>query len=277
MVENSSTLNSGDEHSEQGALCALKAALGGVYSERTGQDSTKPDGFIRLPDGSEVDVEVFRTVIPEFRQATSELEQIKNPIHLAKGSGNWIALLPTETSFKEFSKLSDDVFQRAIMAASTGHESHTPVREVEIAGFTHILLMHMAGDDDILDFGVTTAAKINSGFIDTHPNSVANFVQHEIAARSEKIKRLVLRASNAGRKAHIAAVIEEITDTGMNFALMGIGAHSDAVKLPDVEIHLSDGLDAFWVISGDHKIALGYLRAIGWTRYEENQNTGRIE
>jgi hypothetical protein len=268
VVENNPNLDFGDERSEKGALSAVRNALGAIYSERTGQDSTKADGFIRFSDGSEIELEVFRSVISKFRQATSELERIKNPVQLAPGSGTWIALLPTDTNFKEFTKLSDDVFQMSVAAASTRSNHRSPVTEIEIAGFTGILLMHMSGDENILDFGVTTAAKINSGFISTHPNSVANFVQKEILDRSEKIQRLIERASSAGREAHMAVVIEETENTGMQFALMGIGAHRD-VKLPEIDIQLPDGLAGFWVISGDHKIALGYLHTLGWTRYEE--------
>jgi hypothetical protein len=257
---------SGDDRTESRALRALSDALGGIYWERTGQDSTKPDGFIRLPDQSEIDVEVFRNVIPEFRQASSELERIKNPIHLDRGSGSWVALLPTDTNFKKFSKLGDEIFQRFINETQAGPE-RSPVREVEISGFAHIILMHMADAEDILDFGVTTASKLNTGFINTHPNSIADFIEREMSVRSGKIKRLVDRASRAGRKAHIAAVIGETVETGMNFSLMGAGSYSH-IKLPDSDVALPSGLDAFWVIRGDYEVAIGYVKPTGWTRYE---------
>ena len=60
------TPRSGDDRTESGALSVLSDALGGVYWERTGQDATKPDGFIRLPDQTEIDVEVYRNVIQNF-------------------------------------------------------------------------------------------------------------------------------------------------------------------------------------------------------------------
>ncbi len=259
-------MNFGDENSETRALGMLNAALGGIHYERTGQDSAKTDGFIRLPDGSEIDVEVYRAVIPEFRQATSELGRINTQIQLDRGSGSWVALLPTETNFKEFAKLGDDVFQRFIDETRTKPEN-SPVREVDISGFAHIVLMHMGGLDDTLDFGVTTASKLNSGFISTHPNSIADFVGREIGVRSEKVKRLVDRASSAGRKAYITAVIEETVDTGMNFSLMGAGAYNH-IKLPDSEILLPPGLDGFWVIRADYEVAVGYVKPDGWTRYD---------
>lgn len=260
------TPRSGDDRTESGALSVLSDALGGVYWERTGQDATKPDGFIRLPDQTEIDVEVYRNVIPEFRQASSELERIENPVRLDRGSGSWAALLPTDTNFKEFSKLSDDIFRRFINDTLAGPE-RSPVREVEISGFAHILLMHMADTEDILDFGVTTASKLNTGFINTHPNSIADFMEREVTVRSEKIKRLVDRASQADRKAYIAAVIEETVETGMNFSLMGAGSYSH-ITLPDSDVVLPSGLDAFWVIRGDYEVAIGYVKPTGWTRYK---------
>src|ERR1019366_1675686 len=117
-------------------------------------------------------------------------------------------LLPTDTNFKEFSELGDHIFQRFINETLARPE-HSPVREVEISGFAHIILMHMANAEDILDFGVTTASKLNTESINTHPNSIADFIEREISVRSEKIKRLIDRASRVGRKAYIAAVIEE--------------------------------------------------------------------
>jgi hypothetical protein len=263
------TPNSGDERTENGALSLICDALGGTYWERTGQDSTKPDGFIRLSDHSELDVEVFREVIPEFRQASSELGQIKGPIQLDRGSGSWVALLPTDTKFKEFARLSDDVFQNLINDTLARPE-RSPVREVTISGFPHIILMHLADPEDILNFGVTTASKLNTSFINTHPNSIADFIEREIGDRSAKIQRLVDRASQAGRKAHIAAVIEETTETGMNFSLMGAGSYGH-IKLPDSEISLPPGLDAFWVIRGDYEVAVGYVKPTGWTRYEAHR------
>lgn len=261
--------NAGDERSEIGALGTLSAAIGGTYYERTGQDSAKTDGFIRLQDRSEIDVEVYRTVIPEFRQASSELGRINTQIQLDRGSGSWVALLPTETNFKEFAKLGDDIFRRFIDEA-LANPKHSPMREVEISGFAHIVLMHMAGPEDTLDFGVTTASKLNTESINTHPNSIAEFVGREIGVRSEKIKRLVDRASSANRKAYIAAVIEETVDTGMNFSLMGAGSYSH-IKLPDLDVVLPPGLDAFWVIRADYEVAIGYVKPNGWTRYETSR------
>ncbi len=43
---------SGDDRTESGALRVLSDAVGGIYWERTGQDSSKSDGFIRLSDTS---------------------------------------------------------------------------------------------------------------------------------------------------------------------------------------------------------------------------------
>ena len=136
------------------------------------------------------------------------------------------------------------------------------MREVEISGFAHILLMHMADTEDILDFGVTTASKLNTGFINTHPNSIADFMEREVTVRSEKIKRLVDRASQADRKAYIAAVIEETVETGMNFSLMGAGSYSH-ITLPDSDVVLPSGLDAFWVIRGDYEVA-NRIRQAHW-------------
>ena len=129
MLEDNPIRNFGDERSEQGALDAVRAALGGVYARRTGQDPTKSDGLIRLTDESEIDLEVFRNVISEFRQATSELERIKNPVKLTPGNGRWIALLPADAPFKEFSKLGDDVFQKAVANASTESNGRSPIIE----------------------------------------------------------------------------------------------------------------------------------------------------
>jgi hypothetical protein len=258
-------LVSGDDHSESKALGVLCDALGGIHWERTGQDSTKPDGFIRLPDHSEIDIEIYRNVIPEFRQATSELERINTSIQLNPGSGSWVALLPTETNFKEFSKLDDAVFQRFIDSIRSAPQ-RSAISEVEISGFPHIVLMHMGGPEDSLDIGVTTASKLDSGEINTHPNSISDFIEREMSTRSAKIKRLVERASLAGRIAHIATVIEETTDTGMNFSLMGAGTYNH-IKLPDTRIVLPDGLEAFWVIRGDYEVAVGFVGQTGWTRY----------
>ena len=59
------------------------------------------------------------------------------------------------------------MFQKAVATASTESNGRSPITEVEIAGVTGIVLMHMAGNEDLLCFGVTTAAKLKSGFIAT--------------------------------------------------------------------------------------------------------------
>jgi hypothetical protein len=65
----------------------------------------------------------------------------------------------------------------------------------------------------------------------------------------------------------MAVVVEDTDNTGMQFALMGIGAYRE-VKLPEVGLDLPKGLEGFWVVHRDFEVALGYLRTTGWMRYE---------
>lgn len=263
-----STRSSGDEHSELGALRAVCAALGGVHIEHTGHDSAEPDGLIRLPDGSEADLEVYREVISEFRQATAELERMEQVRPLSKGMGTWVALFPPEVRLKEIAAFSDEELQLALETALMGPSRRSPVSQVTFAGYGGTVLMHLSGDEDTLSIGVTTAERIRSTFISTHPDSIATFAAEEVVSKSEKIGRLVRRAYEHGRKAHVAVVVEESERTGMHLALFGVGAHRD-VKIPGVQVELPPGLDGFWVVRRDYEVALGFVRDAGWMRYEE--------
>lgn len=269
----------GDCASEYGAGRLICSALNARSFIRTGADSSASDGVIYMDDGREIQLEVTRTMMADFAQATKEAERAGHQISLTPGSGEWLALLSPQTSISEFSRLPADVIMNLASRQGIDLDSPSLIMPASLNQFDVVALSGAPSSNDVLRFHIITMSSSASSFISTHPDVIADFATREIRSLQEaarmsgkksKFERLVDRALDNSREPHFAFIVKDTLDTGLRFALWQI-FNIHGVFLPEKEIELPSGVKCVWVIRGDYKLGYGYSIEGRWSRHAVSQ------
>ncbi len=262
----------GDSSSETRAISLIREALGGESSEWTGGDSSKSDGYIVLAGGREVQVEVTRDVPEQLMRAAAIAEKQGSEIALRPGAGSWVALLAPASKIQRFLQVGQELIDDFFVARRTLVENQALAFDYQFKDFHINAIQKIGTDKDHLLYATNEVSGRGSTFIDTSPNSIAAYAQDYIdrfssaaskSGGSSKLEHLVKRATALNRIAHLALIAESPMDTGVRFALYGLGAKWD-FEVPNLPLTMPDGLDAFWVIRGDYQYAATFFHDTGW-------------
>ena len=269
----------GDPISEDGAGEFLRWALGARRYHPTGWDSSESDGVVVLNDGSEIQLEVTRTMLPELAEAARAAERAGHAVQLDHGSGEWLALLTPSTVIKNFVRLPSDT----IIAFAREHELSLEVEntllDVSIKSFDLVALSGRPSKNNVLRFTTMAIGTNRRISISTHPDVIADFAEHHIALMSDpthrsgkasKFDQLVERAMAHARQAHFAFVVQDTLDTGLRFALWEI-TNIHVAKVPRKSIVVPTGVDCVWIIRPDYQLAFSFSPQDGWRKFSRSQ------
>lgn len=261
---------------ERSAGEALRQALGGDSFTHTGGNSAAADGFLVLSDGSEICIEVTRTVVGSLRSAMATAEKLGNRITLDRGSGTWLAMVPSSTKLDEFVKMPPDSLI-GFRGEPTVVQGDLPTYlDARVAGFRVTALQRLDESGGVLWFFPNAMVDSKSVFISTHPNAVAEYLQDEISAIKavalkrggpDKFEKLVQRAAECNRSAEFVFVVKETLDTSLQFSMIDNGA-DHGTTCPTMPLELPDGIDRMWVARSDFLRLFSYSKAEGWKRYD---------
>jgi|GEM_PF-3210717 len=263
------------EDSESTALEFIQQSLGTISWEWTGEDSSQSDGYITLPSGKEIQIEVSGDLPAALMRAAAILDRNGSVFPLSEGYGSWRVLVSPSDAFPNFPNMIGALIDDYYVSHRAVHDGAVFGADYEFKGFNIVILQKMAQEPDEIAIAASTLDTSRSTFIDTSPNAIASYAQLHIDSqleraiergRDSKFQKLITRSIENGRKSHYALVVSNPDDTGVRFAMNGIGAHSET-EIPDVGLNLPDGLDSFWMIRGDFEWGAEFSAEHGWKTY----------